>query len=50
MLRGSVMSSASVGLVIGGALIFNYIVASENIPAKMAVFIRRSMSRRSPSC
>ena len=28
----SVKSSASVGLVIGGALILNYIVASENIP------------------
>ncbi len=39
IMRGSVMSSASVGLVIGGALIFNYIVASENIPTKMAVFI-----------
>jgi tripartite ATP-independent transporter DctM subunit len=32
----SVRSSASVGLVIGGALIFNYIVASENIPATLA--------------
>ena len=39
VLRGSVMSSASVGLVIGGALIFNYIVASENVPSKMAAFI-----------
>ena len=33
------MSAASVGLVIGGALIFNYIVASENIPTKVAGFI-----------
>jgi tripartite ATP-independent transporter DctM subunit len=32
----SVRSSAAVGLVIGGALILNYIVASENIPARMA--------------
>ena len=32
----SANSSAAVGLVIGGALIFNYIVASENIPAAMA--------------
>jgi tripartite ATP-independent transporter DctM subunit len=32
----SARSSASVGLVIGGALIFNYIVASENIPAQLA--------------
>ncbi|MBC8158665.1 MAG: TRAP transporter large permease [Alphaproteobacteria bacterium] len=32
----SVRSSASVGLVIGGALILNYIVASENIPARVA--------------
>jgi len=31
----SAHSSAAIGLVIGGALIFNYIVASENIPAKM---------------
>ncbi len=36
VLADSVRSSASVGLVIGGALILNYIVASENIPAKMA--------------
>ena len=39
VVRGAAMSSASVGLVIGGALIFNYIVASENIPDKMAGFI-----------
>ena len=32
----SARSSASVGLVIGGALIFNYIVASENIPEQVA--------------
>ncbi|MCB1715044.1 MAG: TRAP transporter large permease subunit, partial [Candidatus Competibacteraceae bacterium] len=32
----SANSSAAVGLVIGGALIFNYIVASENIPATVA--------------
>jgi len=32
----SVKSSASVGLVIGGALILNYIVASENIPTLLA--------------
>ncbi len=36
ILAGSVRSSAAVGLVIGGALILNYIVASENIPTKMA--------------
>jgi len=36
VLADSVRSSASVGLVIGGALILNYMVASENIPAKMA--------------
>jgi tripartite ATP-independent transporter DctM subunit len=29
-------ASAAVGLVIGGALILNYIVASENIPSQMA--------------
>ncbi|MEZ5666372.1 MAG: TRAP transporter large permease [Alphaproteobacteria bacterium] len=32
----SVRSSAAVGLVIGGALILNYIVSSENIPDLMA--------------
>jgi tripartite ATP-independent transporter DctM subunit len=32
----SARSSAAVGLVIGGALIFNYIVANENIPGKVA--------------
>jgi len=32
----SVKASASVGLVIGGALILNYIVASENIPKLLA--------------
>ncbi len=32
----SVKSSASVGLVIGGALILNYIVSSENIPKLLA--------------
>lgn len=32
----SARSSAAVGLVIGGALILNYVVASENIPAMLA--------------
>ncbi|MCB2011809.1 MAG: TRAP transporter large permease [Geminicoccaceae bacterium] len=32
----SARSSAAVGIVIGGALILNYIVASENIPAALA--------------
>jgi len=32
----SARSSAAIGLVIGGALIFNYIVASENIPNEVA--------------
>jgi tripartite ATP-independent transporter DctM subunit len=32
----SARSSASVGLVIGSALIFNYIVATENIPAALS--------------
>ena len=32
----SARSSAAVGLVIGGALIFNFIVASENIPGAVA--------------
>ena len=36
ILVASARSSAAVGLVIGGALILNYIVASENVPAMMA--------------
>jgi len=35
----SARQSAAVGIVIGGALIFNYIVASENIPARMEAFV-----------
>jgi len=34
--RHSAVSSASVGLVISAALIFNYIVATENIPTQVA--------------
>lgn len=36
ILVDSARSSAAVGIVIGGALILNYIVASENIPGMMA--------------
>jgi tripartite ATP-independent transporter DctM subunit len=36
ILAESARSSAAVGIVIGGALILNYIVASENIPNQMA--------------
>ncbi len=36
VLSVSARASASVGLLIGGALIFNYIVASENIPAALS--------------
>ncbi|MGE0311763.1 MAG: TRAP transporter large permease [Lautropia sp.] len=36
VMSSSARASASVGLLIGGALIFNYIVASENIPGAMA--------------
>jgi len=36
VLSASARSSASVGLLIGGALIFNYIVASENIPQALS--------------
>ncbi|MFK5979432.1 MAG: TRAP transporter large permease [Rhizobiaceae bacterium] len=39
ILSSSARSSASVGLVIGGALIFNYIVASENIPNATAAYL-----------
>ena len=35
----SARSSAAIGLIIGGALILNYIVASENIPSRMAVVL-----------
>jgi len=40
LLSDSARSSAAVGLVIGGALIFNYIVANENIPNTVAAFLR----------
>ena len=33
-------ATSSVGLVIGASLIFNYIVAAENIPAKMSVLLQ----------
>ena len=33
-------ATASVGLIIGASLIFNYIVASENIPAKMQALLQ----------
>ena len=36
IMSSSARTSASIGLVIGGALIFNFIVASENIPANVA--------------
>lgn len=36
ILLESARSSAAVGLVIGGALILNYVVASENIPGRVA--------------
>lgn len=39
VLLDSARSSAAVGLVIGGALIFNYIVASENIPSAVSGMI-----------
>jgi len=39
VLVDSARSSASIGLVIGGALILNYIVASENIPNTLAQFL-----------
>jgi tripartite ATP-independent transporter DctM subunit len=40
VMQESARSSASVGLIIGSALIFNYIVASENIPAQVAQMMR----------
>ena len=36
----SLKSSASVGLVIGGALILNYVVATENIPKALAMVLQ----------
>ncbi|WP_028023386.1 TRAP transporter large permease [Enterovibrio calviensis] len=38
-LKESAYSSASVGLVIGSALIFNYIIATENVPTAIAALI-----------
>ncbi|HEY9012070.1 MAG TPA: TRAP transporter large permease [Devosia sp.] len=42
VLVDSARSSASVGLVIGSALIFNYIVASENIPNLIAGWLAQT--------
>ena len=39
VLVDSARSSAAVGVVIGGALILNYIVLTENIPATMSAFL-----------
>jgi len=39
IMSNSARQSAAVGLVIGGALIFNYIVSSENIPARVGDFV-----------
>lgn len=40
VLSESARATASVGLVIGASLIFNYIVASENIPAQMEALLK----------
>jgi tripartite ATP-independent transporter DctM subunit len=40
VMRDSSRASASVGLIIGSALIFNYIVASENIPNQVSAFLK----------
>jgi TRAP-type transport system large permease protein len=40
VMRESTRSTASVGLVIGAALVFNYIVASENIPAQVSLALK----------
>lgn len=40
MLLESGRATASVGLVIGASLIFNYIVAAENIPAKVSILMQ----------
>jgi tripartite ATP-independent transporter DctM subunit len=40
VMHDSVRSSASVGLIIGSALMFNYIVASENIPAQVQALMK----------
>jgi tripartite ATP-independent transporter DctM subunit len=42
ILLESVKSSASVGLVIAGALILNYVVASEGIPALLAAYLKEA--------
>jgi tripartite ATP-independent transporter DctM subunit len=40
VLSESARATASIGIVIGGALIFNYIVASENVPNEMAAVLQ----------
>jgi tripartite ATP-independent transporter DctM subunit len=39
IMTASARQSAAVGIIIGGALIFNYIIASENIPARVQSFV-----------
>jgi TRAP-type transport system large permease protein len=40
IMSSSARSAAAIGLIIGGAVIFNYIVASENIPAAVSNSLR----------
>lgn len=40
IMSSSARSSAAIGLIIGGALIFNYIVASENIPGAVSAALQ----------
>ena len=50
--------TASIGMLIAGAIVFNYVVTAENIPATLSAVLqaigvhaaRRSCSRRTSCC
>jgi C4-dicarboxylate transporter, DctM subunit len=49
LVRGA-RASASIGMLIAGALVFNYVVTAENIPRRCATSSPPTTSRRSSSC
>ena len=48
--RTSARITISIGMLIAGALVFNYVVTAENIPKTLAPSSRATSCRRSPSC
>ncbi len=46
----SARTTASIGMLIAGALVFNYVVTIENIPESLKVLLSAGTLRRSGSC